>query len=318
MKSSLKRKLKAVRKEIKKMQVLEVLIDAIIVFLAFAIPLTFFNLSVFFALIPFIIYLGYRILVVGIESEHSLVENIAAGNPSLKEQIETAYDNRKYMGRNIVLTSLNYDVSRNMDKTGVSSLLDTRKLVNRTVAAVFMAFLLLTINFIGFDFGDLEINFGPDRMNNILNDLSNTLGFDLSDELGFGGDKREYVADDRYRVEEEIPELGGSSGGILPGFEEGEIPDAGTGAGASGDEDIFGDPTSAKIEGDNVDMKLPPEYGGNIEIRDVNEGSGTLPWEGNIEGGAGSGMETEAAIEYANIGYREMVKKYFQSIQEEV
>ena len=75
-----------------------------------------------------------------------------ATSPSLRERIKTAYDNRKYRGRNVVLTSLNYDVAKRVDRTRVSSLLDTEKLITKTIAVVILAFILLTINFIGFDF----------------------------------------------------------------------------------------------------------------------------------------------------------------------
>ncbi len=305
------RELREIRREYNKTYSFIALENAIIILLISAIFLRFMNFNIFIAIIPPILYLLYIIFLCKSIREKHIVEKIASVDPSLSERIKTAYDNRKYRGRNIVLISLNYDVSRMMDKMGLSSLIDIKMITFRTITTVILAFILLSINFINLDFTRLSINLNPDYINEITNSISKSHGFNMGRDMKNMGNLNRYVADNRYKDKEERQNLGAEGGGEIPGFSEGEIPDTGGGAGLSADEDIFGKATSAKIEGKNIDMKLHPEYGGNIEIRDVNQVSDI-----NILD-IGEVKATEMP-EQEPLEYREFIKRYFQSLQREM
>lgn len=307
------RKIKDTRREHWKIRLFIALINAVIVFLLSALILSFMKTDMLIALAPALIYLVYEFFISSAESERVLVERISLNNPEIREQIKTAYDNRRDKGRNIVLLSLSREVSKMIDKTGVSSLMDSNELVFKTVSAVFLSFILLTVNVMGFDVSFMSSLLDNEEINHLIGGIEDSTGFDLREGLSSTGEKKEYAADDRFEDSVERPDIGSSHGGVTSGFDEGEIPDSGGGAGSTADEDIFGDPSTASIEGRNVDMKLHPEYGGNIELRDVNdEAEGWEIPEKTLEGEA-SGMPDQDPIEY-----KEFIKRYFEAIQQEV
>ncbi|MEA1924891.1 MAG: hypothetical protein U9M95_03385 [Candidatus Altiarchaeota archaeon] len=313
MKALLIRKIKDTRKEHWRIRLFIALINAVIVFLLSAIILRFIESNMLLALVPSIIYMVYEFFISSAESERALIELISSNNPHMREQIKTAYDNRKDTGRNIVLLSLSREASRMIDRTGVSSLMDSNKIVFKTVSAVFLSFILLTLNFMSLDVSSMSHLLDNEEINHLIDGIEDSTGFDMRDGLSGTGEKKEYAADDRYEDSLERPDIGSSHGGVIPGFDEGEIPDSGGGAGSTADEDIFGDPSTASIEGRNVEVKLHPEYGGNIELRDVNdEASGWEIPEKTLEGEA-SGMPDQDPVEY-----EEFIKRYFEAMQQEV
>ena len=307
------RKLRETRREHWRIRVYIALINAIIVFLLSAIILSFMKTDMLIALAPALIYLVYEFFISSDESERALVERISLNNPDIREHIKTAYDNRKNKGRNIVLLSLSKEVSRIIDQTGVSSLMDSNKLVFKTVSAVFLSFILLSVNIMGFNVSFMHSLMDSEGIKHLIDGIEDSTGFDLRDGLSGTGEKKEYMADDRYEDSLERPDIGSSHGGVIPGFDEGEIPDSGGGAGSTSDENIFGDPSTASIEGRNVDMKLHPEYGGNIELRDVEDEAGKweIP-ESDLQGEA-SIMPDQDPVEY-----KEFIKRYFEAMQQEV
>ncbi len=313
MKAVLIRKIKDTRREHWRIRLFVALMNAVIVFLLSAIILAFMESNTLLALAPALVYMVYEFFISSAESERALVERISLNNPEIREQIKTAYDNRKERGRNIVLLSLSREVSRIIDRTGVSSLIDSNELVFKTVSAVFLSFILLTLNFTGFDASSINSLLDNKEINHLIEGIEDLTGFDLREGLSGAGEKKDYLADDRYEDTLDRQDIGSSHGGLLPGFDEGEIPDSGGGAGSAADEDIFGDPSTASIEGRSVEMKLHPEYGGNIELRDVNDETGRweIP-EKDLEGEA-SGMPDQDPVEY-----KEFIKRYFEAMQQEV
>ncbi|OYT27702.1 MAG: hypothetical protein B6U97_00890 [Candidatus Altiarchaeales archaeon ex4484_96] len=313
MKAKLIGEIKEIKQEQHKLSLYVDIINAVLVFLVSALILRFIISNIWFAAVPTVAYLIYAYYISGRINENALVQKISLKNPDLSEKIKTAYDNRKQMGKNVVLRSLNREVSKLLEKTGVSSLIDSNRLAYKTMLAVFLSFILLSINFIGFDMNLMNSLLDNEQINKLLDSIRDTTGFDLREGLSGTGEKKDFTADDRYEDDLERQDIGSQHGGVIPGFDEGNIPDAGGGAGTASDEDIFGDPTTASIEGRNVDMKLNPEYGGNIELREVNEqAEGWEIPERDLSGEA-SGMPQQEPVKY-----KEFIKRYFEAMQEEV
>jgi hypothetical protein len=108
-------------------------------------------------------------------------------------------------------------------------------------------------------------------------------------------------------VDEE--KLGGESGGEMPGFSEGPIPGFGGGVGEDSNPDIYGEASSAKIAGKDIYMEVHPEYGGEIEIKNVEQKKIGGEFTGDLRGKSAEIPEQDP------VEYRELIKKYFQSLQ---
>ena len=277
-----------------------VILNTIIVFLAFAIILRFLGIPAIIAVCPAIIYLMidviYRI------HRTNVIKSIVIRYPSLNERLQTAYDNRNV--RNIIVESLVKDVSRRMDRIWYSSFLDTKEVISRTILTVILVFIFLSINFINIE--DLGFNFHGLLGRDFLDQIENLTGFDIVRDDGFQWEEEEKF-ESKNRVEEDT--LGGESGGELPGINEGPIPGFGGGVGEGSNPDIYGEASSAKIAGEDIDMEVHPEYGGEIEIKDVEEEKVRGKFPGNLKG------KSSEIPEQDPVWARELIREYFQSLQ---
>jgi len=291
-----------------KIRIFRIILNAIIVSLLFAILLRLFAIhaiiSIFFGILYFIlslIYLSLRASLYRNDAIHLIVDRY----PSMNERLQAAYDNIKKS--NIIVDSLRSDVLKRFKKMYCSSFLDMGPIITRVFLSVILIFILLSINFIHFEgFAANSIPHGE----NILGDIINSIGF---------GNKRidntrnieEFVSENfttRERIEEDS--IGGESGGQLPGISEGPIPGMGGGVGYEENPDIFGEPSSARIHGDNINMEIHPEYGGEIEIEDVEVEKRKLNrFEERLMGKSAEIPEQEPPE------YSEIIRKYFQSLQ---
>ncbi|RLI89300.1 MAG: hypothetical protein DRO62_01850 [Candidatus Altiarchaeales archaeon] len=277
-----------------------VILNTIIVFLAFAIILRFFGIPAIIAACPAIVYL--MINVIYRIHRTNVIKSIVIRYPSLNERLQTAYDNRN--ARNIIVESLIKDVSRRMDKIWYSSFLDTKEVMSRTILTVILVFIFLSINFINIE--DLGFNFQGLIGRDFLDQIENLTGFDIVHDNGFQWEKEEKF-ESKNRVDED--KLGGKSGGELPGINEGPIPGFGGGAGEKSNPDIYGKASSAKIAGRDIDMEVHPEYGGEIEIKDVEEEEIRGQFSRNLKGKSAEIPEQDP------VWARELIREYFQSLQ---
>ncbi len=277
-----------------------VILNTIIVFLAFAIILRFFGIPAIIAACPAIVYL--MINVIYRIHRTNVIKSIVIRYPSLNERLQTAYDNRN--ARNIIVESLIKDVSRRMDKIWYSSFLDTKEVMSRTILTVILVFIFLSINFINIE--DLGFNFQGLIGRDFLDQIENLTGFDIVHDNGFQWEKEEKF-ESKNRVDED--KLGGKSGGELPGINEGPIPGFGGGAGEESNPDIYGKASSAKIAGRDIDMEVHPEYGGEIEIKDVEEEEIRGQFSRNLKGKSAEIPEQDP------VWARELIREYFQSLQ---
>ncbi|MCG2782806.1 MAG: hypothetical protein L6243_04380, partial [Candidatus Altiarchaeales archaeon] len=140
----------------------------------------------------------------------------------------------------------------------------------------------------------------------------NTLGEGIGINIGLSSPSEPGAwASSNYSNEEEQERLGGKAGGQQPGINEGPTPGQGGGTGYTGEQDIFGDPSSAKIGGENVNIEIHPEYGGEIEIKDVGEDSLESD-EFSLSSVQGSKAPEEEPLKYEQI-----IKNYFEKLIEE-
>lgn len=289
-----------VKKLYGKIHAFYVILNTIMVFLIVAIIFRFFTIPIIIAVCPAIIYMIvdfiYRI------HQTNVIKSLVTKYPSLDERLQTAYENRWVS--NIIVESLLKDVCRGMDKVRSSSFLDMRGLMSRTVLSVILVFILLSINFINIE--DLGFNFRGLVGGDLLDKIEDLTGLDIVKDDEFQADNEEKF-ESKHKVEED--KVGGESGGELPGINEGPIPGLGGGVGEESNPNIYGEPSSAKISGKNIDMEVHPEYGGEIEIKNVEQKRGEGEFSDNLKGKSAEIPEQDP------VEYRELIKRYFQSLQ---
>jgi len=297
MKNEAVKKLTEVDRVVTNLIIFNLVMDSIIVFLGFVILSSFLRFDIKFAVIPAVLYLPLALLWK--KMRMSTINLVTERYPSLDERLQTAYDNRDRT--NFIIRRLNNDVSKRMDEICSSSFMDTKKLMVKSLMAVFLAFVFLSINFINFS------QFAPIG-SDFLGDIGDSLGIKIGTSSGSEPGAWE---SGNYSNEEEKERVGGKAGGQLPGISEGPIAGRGGGTGYTEESDIFGEPSSAKIEGENINIEIHPEYGGEIEIKDVGErGMETEEFSiSDIKGSKAPGEEPRK--------YEQIIKNYFDKLVEE-
>jgi len=300
MKNEIVTKLSEVDRAVTNLMIFNLAINSVIVFLGFAILSSFLRFDIKFAVIPPVLYLPVALLWKKMRTDS--IDLVTERYPTLDERLQTAYDSRDRT--NFIIRRLNNDVSKRMDEIASSSFMDTKKITYKSIMAVFLAFLFLSINFINFSqFSPLGSDF--------LDDVRN-----IGDSLGIGigtppGSEPGAWESGNYSNEEEEERLGGQAGGQFPGISDGPIPGRGGGAGYTEESEIFGEPSSAKIEGENINIEIHPEYGGEIEIKNVDE-NGMESEEFSVSDVKGSRAPEEEPLKY-----EQMIKRYFEKLVEE-
>ncbi|MBD3387794.1 MAG: hypothetical protein GF416_01985 [Candidatus Altiarchaeales archaeon] len=232
-----------------------------------------------------------------------IIRRIGSSYDNLGERLQTAME---YRGTsNIIVEDLMSDVSRRMDDVESSTFLDTRTLSKRIYAVIILAFVLLTtivldLRSVAFDSLDFILS-DPDIQNRI-SDVAGKTGSEFDTLMGDRWEQSNLTGEDEEK-------LGAESGGERPGVSEGPLPGTGGGVGADALEDIYGEASAANILGDDVDFRLHPEYGGEIEIRET--GGTARRNEFNLEE-----VQSAEECEECVIGpeHEEVVRRYFEKI----
>lgn len=290
-------RLREVRWLISKLKFFTIAVDSIIVFILSSILLLFLGFELILALLPSLIYFILRLILM--IRDRTVMEKIICRHPFLGERLQTAYDNRERS--NLIVNRLLSGVSHQMDNIPCSSFVELKGLFLKVFVIIFLLFTLLTINF--FHLKELGLDFQKDLMGFIDTPLVTSTG----NNKGFLGNAGEWEKD-KERLEEEEDKIGGESGGKIPGFGEGPIPGSGGGAGETTSGDIYGAPSSARIEGQDLEMEVHPEYGGEIEIKDVGREVDAEGFKLPEEIKAASTPEQEP------VKYEAVIRKYFEKL----
>lgn len=273
------------------------ILNSLIVFLVFAIVLRLVGVFSIFAVTPAFIYMTVSLILH--LRKINVIKSVVSNYPTLDERLQTAYENRN--NRNIIVDSLIKEVARYMDEVRYSSFVSMQQLTSRVIISNLLIFVFLSLNYINID----ELSFLR-IPNDVLDRIEDLTGLDIYSGNNFApGEDNTFAT--KNKVKEDI--VGGNIGGQLPGVNSGPIPGFGGGTGEEGNPNIYGDPSAASIEGKNIDMQLHPEYGGEIEIKNVNQKKKSIESFEEIE------SKAAAAAEQDPVEYRELIKKYFESLQ---
>ncbi len=300
MKDPISVRLEEVRELTVKISLFAVVLNSILVFLVSAIVLRVLGITAIIALCPMAIYAILNIIY----SIHKInaITSVVKNYPSLDERLQTAYDNRGES--NIIVESLIKEVDNRMKKIRYSPFLDTQKVLSRTIFSVILIFIFLSINFINIE--DLNLDLHKYVGADIIDQIEDFTGFDISQNNNFQVSKDEEF-ETKNKVEDDL--IGGDIGGETPGVSEGPISGSGGGTGEKADDDIYGDMSCAEIAGKNMGMEMHPEYGGEITIKDISEERAQEVFSDNLKGKSAEIPEQDP------VEYRELIKKYFQSLQ---
>jgi hypothetical protein len=239
------------------------ILDFIVGFLLSAIILQTLGYSIWYGIVPAAIFALLHLVREFWTSD--IVGALQGKYDQIDERLLTALEHKSTKG-NIIVEDLFSDVSKRFDQVESSSFFNMREISWRIYFTVFLCFLFLTasvINLRSMTFNSLDFLLGDsglrDALQKITGDGDGTMMFS-------GGDRWEQS---NYSTEDHDDMLGAQSGGETPGINEGPIPGVGGGTGSDSPTDIYGDAESASIIGRDTDFKLRPEYGGDVEIREV-------------------------------------------------
>ena len=285
-----------------KLNLFVTIFNALIVFLVFAIIFRVFGISAILGVFPAMIYALLHFIFS--LQRVNVVKSVVSGYPSLDERLQTAYDNRN--SSNIIVDSLIKEVARRMDDVRYSSFLSMQQLTSRMIVAVLLIFIFITINYLNPEALWPDLYKYIDR--GMLDQIEDLTGMKITQGDGFDSND-----DDKFGSREKVEEdkIGGNSGGKLPGVNEGPIAGFGGGGGEDDNSNIYGDSASVDVAGKKkVEMDLHPEYGGDIQIKNVQDRKVADDTSTPL-----TGKSAEAA-EQDPVEYRELIKKYFQSLQD--
>jgi hypothetical protein len=266
--------------------------------LGFIIVFQIIGVKTYYALIPATLYIEL-LIIIKLLYKPKIIDRLEFREKSFDGSLKTAYEYRDK--RNLIVDDLLVDVSRKLDSVGYSAMVDSEDLTYRTLTTVILTFIFLTITVVTYQ--DLILSM------NLKDTVFAKAGSELRarGERLFGGGIWE--SSEEYSNPEEENELGASAGGRQPGFSEGPIPGGGSGVGGEAELDIYGEPGSANLWGQDLSMELHPEYGGDVDVseeaRNLGRTNYVLP-------------ELSGAGEYKDypVEQEELVRKYFEKLLE--
>jgi len=287
-------------REFWKIDFISIILDVMLIFLLFVTLLKFLQISWIFGIFPAVFYLLFRIIREINEKSH--IFSICKKCPEIDEKLKTACDNRA--NENFVVKKLLSDVSSELENLEASLFLDTKKVSTRIFAIVLVAILFMTIS--AFDFNVKKIDF--------VLQSSYSKSYEFFDKFITYGKEETILKNlekSNYSNERETNRVGGGDqGGKIPGFSKGPLSGIGGGAGIAEDANIFGEKGSAKIYGEDIQMQVYPEYGGDIKIKEERTRKPSSSF--SITEAKGSELPEEEPLEY-----EEIIRRYFEKILSE-
>jgi hypothetical protein len=277
------------------------ILDFIFGFMLTAIIFQFAGVKLTYALAPALLF---ALLKVAKEyGKSNIVRRLEGEYRGLDESLTTAVE---YKGmRNPIVEDLVADVTKHMDDVESSAFLNSKNLAKRVYALVFLSFILLTatvLNLRSIAFESLDFLLDTTNMADTVDAIAGKAGTEFDTLMGNRWEQSNFTDENKEK-------LGADSGGERPGVSEGPIPGTGGGAGADSGGDIYGEASSASIEGRDVDFKLHPEYGGEIEIRETGGRARENVFQ--LED-----VQSAEECEDCVVGpeHEEMVRRYFEKI----
>ncbi len=286
------------RKTFLEVRVYHLLLNVILAFLLFTILCQLLGINALYALVPAVVCF---FVLLAREMRVRVVDAVGKKYPTLDEKLKTAFDNRGR--RNVIVDSLISDVVVDIDGLRTSRFVETPDVAKRVYAVILLTFIILTLTMI--DFRGFDLGFLKDRA---LGGMRTVI------DRGEGFNGMEWGRDfevSNYSNENEQRRLGASSGGEQPGYNVGPIPGMGGGVGSNENPNIFGDASSANLEGQDLDFQLHPEYGGEINVDETTENVRTEPIEITEVESADMCDECAIAAEHESI-----VRRYFEGLLE--
>lgn len=248
-------------------------------FLASLLLLAVFGISIFHSFVPAAAAVVMAYIARRAKDKTSTLEKIERGNPLLKDSLRAAYDNRK--NDNLIVRELVRDVSYNLEDLQTDSYLSLRRTNFYVITSIILVFLILGLMFIGFE------------------------GLGLTGFFGGGGGGS--------GSSESNSQGSGSGGGGTEG--SGDTKDSqDTSIGQGGPQDIYGDVSIARIEGNDMDIEIHPEYGEGNEIADSDDSGGRAA---EIQEGFIQATAAESYVENIPAELEGAVRRYFEKLVEE-
>ncbi|MFH0863392.1 MAG: hypothetical protein V1875_10255, partial [Candidatus Altiarchaeota archaeon] len=277
-------------------------LDFIVAFMFSALACEMAGVNLAMALLPAVFYAAVQLGRQCVNS--SVVKAFQGREDNLDQRLQTAME---YQGtKNIIVEDLMSDVTKRMDAVETSTFLNSKELSRRIMTIVVLSFILLTVTVLNLR----SVAF--DSLNYLM-DTAN-LRDGVKDLAGMAGTGFEVVTGDRWEAsnfstDKSQDKLGAKPGGTNPGVSQGPVPGKGSGTGDTAKKNIYGDAKSANIAGQDVDFKLHPEYGGDIEIRET----GT---QKQVRAPSTEEVLSVDECQDCTVGpeHEEMVRKYFEKI----
>lgn len=277
-------------------------LDFITGFMFFAVVCQITGLSLLYAVPPAILF---TLIQLGRQWRGcDLIGELEGKYDNLDQRLQTAIEYRG--ARNIIVDDLMSDVVKRMDNVETSIFLNSKDLSRRIMTIVILSFVLLTVTAL-----DLR-TLAYDSMNYLLD--SAKLKDAAQNVAGKAGAGFQLLTGNRWEksnwtTDQSKDKLGANPGGTNPGVSQGPIPGKGSGTGDTAKKDIYGDAKSANIAGQDVDFKLHPEYGGDIEIRETGSQS-------QVRAPTADDVQSVDECQDCTVGpdNEEMVRKYFEKI----
>lgn len=248
----------------------------VLLLLASSIALITFKIPYIYAFIP----AGIATVFVYLRqrgADH--IRDLERGNTSLRERLRTAYDNR--FRDNVIVNDLMRGVIGDLKEVNTDTFLNLRRTTIYVVASIVLVFLLLLLQFTGF--GGFDLPF---------------IGDSTKGGLGGGG---------------QSPGGGSGGGGSGGSGEDQSSPENSVGQSQAGE--IYSDRSIAQIEGEEMQLELFPEYGGETEIGE--EGAQNQEAINEIQNRYVQSTAAQSYSENIPTQLEEIVRKYFEKLTEQ-
>ena len=252
----------------------EYILTLITAFLVLSVAFFIFGIEFYYAVVPTLI-LAVVLYVRG-KNAYEALKEVEKGNPELEDKLLAAYDNKDK--DNFIVRELVRDVSYDLDYVNNEAFVNVKKINTYVMVCIISVFLLLFLLFSDFE----------------------GLGFDGL--LGGGGGSGGTQGDGS----------GSGSGGGGTG-EEGDVEssqDLQSNPGPS--QDIYGDSSTAKIDGQDTELEIHPEYGENGDFDSEESEGGDRVNE--IREGFTQATAAETYTENIPVEMEEVVRSYFEKI----
>ena len=162
-----------------------------------------------------------------------IMGEVARRYPKLNERLQTAYDNRDV--KSIIVADLSERVSKDMDEIRYSSFFPARNVTKKVLAVVFLAFVMISLTFANVD------QYVEKSIEKILPATPGNGGLQLN------------------QTDKQINKTGVNRTRIAVSGED------------TGESDIMGDSSIAKIEGENIDFKIYRGVSSELGVRRASE-----------------------------------------------